>query len=112
MVSYEPFWKTLKEKGVTQYSLIKYFDFSSSLLDKMRNHEMLSLEKINDLCLILDCDYSDIIVFIKDPSETQYEERLAIYHDALTEKQERKAKREQKKNEATNKAPSSKGPSK
>ena len=33
IISYEPFWKTLKRKDVTQYRLIKDYGFSTGTLD-------------------------------------------------------------------------------
>ena len=36
MISYEPFYKTLKEKGVSTYKLINEYGISRSLLDRLK----------------------------------------------------------------------------
>lgn len=36
MISYEPFWKILKVKGISQYTLTESHDITSSLLQRMR----------------------------------------------------------------------------
>lgn len=99
MVSYEPFWNTLEEKGVSQYALINDFNVSASLISKIKHSQMISLEKINDLCLILDCDYSDIIVFVKGPEETQYDDRILKYKEKLAWHKANEEKRNQKKSD-------------
>ncbi|MCM1545770.1 MAG: helix-turn-helix transcriptional regulator [Clostridiales bacterium] len=66
MISYEPFWKTLKERGETTYSLITEYNQSRSLIDRLRHNKGISTAKINDLCRILDCKVEDILEYIKD----------------------------------------------
>lgn len=66
MISYEPFWKTLKEKGVSTYTLISKYNISSATIDRIRKGGGISTTKINDLCQILNCKVEDIIKFIKD----------------------------------------------
>jgi DNA-binding Xre family transcriptional regulator len=66
MISYEPFWKTLKEKSVTTYTLINKFGISSATIDRMKKNKGISTMKINDFCEILDCTVSDIIEYKKD----------------------------------------------
>lgn len=66
MISYEPFWKTLKEKSVTTYTLINKFGISSATIDRMKKSKGISTMKINDFCEILDCTVSDIIEYKKD----------------------------------------------
>lgn len=66
MISYKPFWKTLKEKNMSTYRLIKDFHFSSSTIHKLRHNLGLTTMLINDLCNILECDVSDIMEHIPD----------------------------------------------
>lgn len=67
MISYKPFWKTLKEKGISTYYLIHKCKVSSSTLTRMRKNESITMVTINDLCRILDCKIEDIAEYI--PSE-------------------------------------------
>ena len=66
MISYAQFWKTLKKRGVSQYQLIKKYNFSAGQLSRMRANQNISTHTIGVLCEILDCRVEDIIVFIKD----------------------------------------------
>ncbi len=66
MISYEPFWKTLKEKKVSTYALINKHNISSATIDRMKKGNGISTVKINDFCNILNCKVEDIILFIPD----------------------------------------------
>lgn len=34
MIIYDPLWKTMKEKNISQYRLIKYYGFSSGQINR------------------------------------------------------------------------------
>ena len=66
MISYEPFYNTLKEKGITTYKLIKHYGVSRSLLDRLKHNKPISTVTLNDLCVMLKCKVEDILVFTED----------------------------------------------
>ena len=66
MISYKPFYKTLKEKNISTYKLINEYGISRSLLDRLKHDKPISTVTINDLCTILNCRIEDIVVYIKD----------------------------------------------
>ena len=66
MITYDPLWKTLKEKGISQYNLIKYHNFSTGQLARLRANCNVSTYTLNRLCNILDCQIKDIIAYRKD----------------------------------------------
>lgn len=66
MISYEPFYNTLKEKGITTYKLIKHYGVSRSLLDRLKHNKPISTVTLNDLCVMLKCNVEDILVFTED----------------------------------------------
>ncbi len=66
MISYQPFWNTLQEKGITTYILINQYHISRSLIDKLKHNKGLSTSTLNDLCKILQCKLSDIAEYIED----------------------------------------------
>ena len=68
MISYKPFWDTLRSSGESTYTLIKNYRVSSSTVDKLRKDTPLNTTTINDLCRILDCKVEDVMLYI--PSET------------------------------------------
>ena len=65
MISYAPFWKTLEEKGVTQYQLIHEYNFSTGTLDTLRKNNSITLNTLHDICDMLDCDITDVVEFIR-----------------------------------------------
>lgn len=69
MIRYDPFWKTLKEKQVSQYMLTEYYEISSSTLSKLKHNQICSLHTIDRLCGILDCTIPDIVEYCKEDDE-------------------------------------------
>lgn len=66
MISYKPFWETLKKRNITTYMLINKYNISSATIDRMKKGNGISTMKINDFCEILDCKVEDIIVYEKE----------------------------------------------
>ena len=66
MISYEPFYKTLKLKGISTYKLINEYGISRSLLDRLKHNKPISTGTLNDLCTFLECNVSDILIYVKD----------------------------------------------
>ncbi len=66
MIVYDRFWKTLKDKGISQYSLINNYHVSTGLLDRLRKNENINTYSLNNLCHILQCDIEDIAQYIED----------------------------------------------
>ena len=66
MIFYDPFYETLKKKGISTYKLINQYGISRSLLDRLKHNKPISTVTINDLCEILDCSVSDILLYVKE----------------------------------------------
>ena len=66
MISYEPFYKTIKEKNISTYKLINTYGISRSLIDRLKHNKPISTVTLNDLCAILECRVEDILIYIKD----------------------------------------------
>ncbi len=66
MISYEPLYKTLKEKNISTYKLITQFGISRSLFDRLKHNKPISTVTLNDLCNILHCRVEDILLFTED----------------------------------------------
>ena len=63
MISYEPFYETLRKRNISTYKLINTFGVSRSLLDRLKHNKPISTVTINDLCVMLDCKVEDILVY-------------------------------------------------
>ncbi|MBR2446091.1 MAG: helix-turn-helix transcriptional regulator [Clostridia bacterium] len=66
MITYEPFYRTIKDKGISTYKLIQQHGISRSLLDRLKHNKPISTVTINDLCTILGCNVEDILLYIPD----------------------------------------------
>ena len=73
MISYEPLFRTMKNKGVTSYRLAK-MGFPMSNYHAMRNGKYISTHTLDTLCNILDCEITDVMVFQKNEAEMSNEE--------------------------------------
>ena len=66
MISYAPLWETMKKRGITTYTLIKDYSFSSGTLDSLKQNRNITMATLNDLCTILSCQVQDVIQYIPD----------------------------------------------
>ena len=66
MISYEPFYKTLKDRQLSTYKLINDYGISRSLLDRLKHNKPISTVTLNDLCNILRCKVEDVLLFTED----------------------------------------------
>lgn len=67
MIVYDPFWATLKRRGLTTYKLIHTYGMSSHTLHRLRHNGGISTGLINELCRLLDCPVEDILRYEPDP---------------------------------------------
>ena len=68
MITYEPFYKTMKDRGMTTDKLIRDFNISLSLIDRLKHNKPISTVTLNALCNILNCDVDGIMHH--EPDET------------------------------------------
>ena len=66
MISYQPFYETLRERNLSTYRLINEYGVSRSLLDRLRHNRPISTRNLDDLCRILRCDVQDILCYQQD----------------------------------------------
>lgn len=66
MISYDPLWHTLKLKGVSTYKLRKDYNFSKGTLDRLKQGKNITMETLNCLCEILECDICDVIEYKRE----------------------------------------------
>lgn len=67
VITYEPLWRTLKEKHITQYQLIHQYGFSTGTLDSLRKGKSLNLSTIENICEMLNVSsISEIVEYIPE----------------------------------------------
>lgn len=66
MISYEPLWATMKEKGVTTYALIYKNGISAYTITNLRRNKSITMNTLEKLCQILDCKPNDIVKFVDE----------------------------------------------
>ena len=66
MISYDPLWKTMKERGATTYTLQVKGQISSSTIRRLKAGDSVSTNTLAALCKILQCDLADIVLYLPD----------------------------------------------
>lgn len=69
MIRYDRLWATLKEKGISQYSLIKDYGIDKAQLHRLRHNMIVKTLILDKLCKILDCRVEDIMEYVPDDTE-------------------------------------------
>jgi len=66
MISFEKLWDTMREKGISQYALIKKYGVSPAQITRLKRNESVSTHTIEMFCEILDCRVEDIMEYKKN----------------------------------------------
>ncbi len=63
MITFDRLWETMRQKGVSQYRLIKEYSISAGQIGRLKKNTHCSTRTIDRLCEILDCNIEDIIEY-------------------------------------------------
>ena len=66
MISYDNLWNVMREKGISQYALIKNYHISPAQITRLKRNESVSTHTIEMFCKILNCEVRDIMRYIPD----------------------------------------------
>ena len=66
MIRYDRLWATMAAKGLTQYRLIKKYNFSAGQIGRLKKNMHVSTHTLDTLCSILGCGISDILEYIPE----------------------------------------------
>lgn len=69
MISYDPLWQTMKNKNVTTYTLIYKHGFSPYTITNLKRNKSITMNTLERLCKILDCQAESIVIFHDDPAD-------------------------------------------
>lgn len=68
MITYNPLWRLMEERGLTPYYL-RYkcgeYNLNGSTIRRLKSGQSVSTNTIDTLCIILNCDVSDVIEHVK-----------------------------------------------
>lgn len=64
MISYGPLWKTIARLNITRPQLKEMCNLHSNTYAKLNNNKHVSLETIENICNILNCNIEDIIEYV------------------------------------------------
>ena len=63
MISYEPLWKTMQEKGISTYTLINTHGINPRTVNNLKHNKSITMFTLERLCQILDCQAESIVRF-------------------------------------------------
>ena len=66
MIVYDKLWETMKEKGVSTYTLREKCGIDSKTVRRLKANENIETKTLDKLCLALDCKIEDIIEYVKE----------------------------------------------
>ena len=69
MIIYDSLWNVMKEKGISQYALIKKYGVSPAQITRLKRNESVSTHTINMFCRILRCQVGDIMQYVEVEDE-------------------------------------------
>ena len=72
MISYEPLFKTMEQKGITSYKLGK-LGFPLTTYHSIKHGKHISTQTIDALCELLECNVEDILEYIPSKKQTDAE---------------------------------------
>ena len=62
-IDFSPLWETMEQKGITQYQLLKS-GIDNKTLDSLKKNKNITLNTLEKLCRILECeDLNKIVKF-------------------------------------------------
>lgn len=66
MITYEPFWKLLRERKISTYMLIYKYGMNSYTIDRLRHDKPLKTSTIDNICNRLHCEITDVMAHFED----------------------------------------------
>lgn len=62
IINYNPLWRTMEQKGISQYFLLKS-GIDNKTLDSLKKNKNITLLTVEKLCNIIGCTPNDIVEF-------------------------------------------------
>ena len=69
LISYDPLWQTMEERGVSTYTLINDYNINPRTINNLKHNKSVTAYTLEKLCKILDCKVEDVITILPDTAE-------------------------------------------
>ena len=66
MIRYDRLWKTMENRGISQYDLYTHHNVNRSQITRLKHNKNVEINTIDKLCNILQCKVEDIMEHIPD----------------------------------------------
>ena len=63
MFDYSPLWETMRNRGVSQYQLLKA-GIDNKTLDSLKKNKNITMVTLEKLCRSIDCSPNDVVRFL------------------------------------------------
>jgi len=66
MITFDPLWETMKNRGVSTYKLREACGIDSKTVRRLRANDNIETKTVNKLCAFLNCSVEEIMSYIPD----------------------------------------------
>ena len=66
MISYDPLWQTMKDRGISTYTLIKDHNVNPRTINNLKHNKSVTTATVEQLCKILGCTSNEILLVTPD----------------------------------------------
>lgn len=70
-VSYKRLLHLMIEKDVSSAELMRKANISANIISKIKNGQYMALDKVESICVAMDCTPNDILEFVPDNTEEE-----------------------------------------
>ena len=70
-VSYKRLLHMMIEKDISNQDLMRDANISANIITKIRNGQYMALDKVENICMALDCTPNDILKFIPEEKDNE-----------------------------------------
>ena len=77
-VSYKRLLHLMIEKDVSSAELMRKANISANIISKIKNGQYMALDKVESICMAMDCTPNDILEFLPDSAGTEFSETVIL----------------------------------
>lgn len=70
-VSYKKLLHLMIEKDVSSAELMREANISANIISKIKNGQYMALDKVESICVAMDCTPNDILEFVPNNTEEE-----------------------------------------